>query len=483
MYRAILHSFITSLFVFTLVSCGGGGSAGIGGTGITSGGTITGFGSIFVNGIEYDTDAAVVSGDLMNVSDLKLGMVVTVRGQLNSGTTTGKAESIVVDIELKGAITTATVLDPKTNTKSFTVLGRNVIVSDSETVFDGISNFAFDNIAINDVVEVSGYLDASGNLQASRAEKKGTLSLGNTEIEINGTYVRALSAVSFELMVGGNTLTINNPNALTVPGGFSSGLRLEVEGIQSTNTEIEATSIELDEDAISASDDEVEIEGLITNYVSNANFTVNGQQVNASQASLNPSNLILADNVKVEVEGNLLNGILVAEKVEARSGAIEVKANVSSVDTVNKTITLTINGQDITFSTNNQTKLEDDDQEIEPFTLSDINNNDYLIIKAYDDNGTYIATDVKRKEDALDAEIKIEGMVSAIDTSTPGQETVTILGVTYPTDNMTIFKIDDGSKTRTEFFTALQSGDTVELEDQKSNGMLDGIADELDLKN
>ena len=66
MTRAILHSLLSAVFVSILASCGGGGgSAGIGGTGITSGGTITGFGSIFVNGVKYNTDAATVSGDLM----------------------------------------------------------------------------------------------------------------------------------------------------------------------------------------------------------------------------------------------------------------------------------------------------------------------------------------------------------------------------------------------------------------------------------
>ncbi|HEC28700.1 MAG TPA: hypothetical protein ENI65_03820, partial [Gammaproteobacteria bacterium] len=50
------------------VSCGGGGgggtqTAGIGGTGVTSGGTVTGFGSIFVNGIEYNTSAATITID------------------------------------------------------------------------------------------------------------------------------------------------------------------------------------------------------------------------------------------------------------------------------------------------------------------------------------------------------------------------------------------------------------------------------------
>ncbi len=38
-----------------LVSCGDLTTAGIGGTGITSG-EITGFGSIFVNGVEFNTD-------------------------------------------------------------------------------------------------------------------------------------------------------------------------------------------------------------------------------------------------------------------------------------------------------------------------------------------------------------------------------------------------------------------------------------------
>ena len=52
------------LLVVFIAACGGGSggggtvaSGGIGGTGVTSG-TVSGFGSIFVNGIEFDTDGA-----------------------------------------------------------------------------------------------------------------------------------------------------------------------------------------------------------------------------------------------------------------------------------------------------------------------------------------------------------------------------------------------------------------------------------------
>ena len=50
--------------VFALSGCGGGGGgdslAGIGGTGKIASGTITGFGSIFVNDVEYHIDNALL---------------------------------------------------------------------------------------------------------------------------------------------------------------------------------------------------------------------------------------------------------------------------------------------------------------------------------------------------------------------------------------------------------------------------------------
>ena len=70
-----------------LAACGGGSdtSAGVGsgGTGSYSGGPITSFGSIVVNGIHFDQTAAVVTdadNQPRTAAELKLGMVVQLHG-------------------------------------------------------------------------------------------------------------------------------------------------------------------------------------------------------------------------------------------------------------------------------------------------------------------------------------------------------------------------------------------------------------------
>ena len=87
MKRVTLKNLLALIFItLLLTSCGGGGStiAGIGGTGITTSGTITGFGSIFVNGVEYDLTGAGITVDGVPASDadLTLGMVLRFRRSL-----------------------------------------------------------------------------------------------------------------------------------------------------------------------------------------------------------------------------------------------------------------------------------------------------------------------------------------------------------------------------------------------------------------
>ena len=75
--QALLAAFIS----LSVMSCGGGASiatAGISGTGIVFG-VLTGFGSIFVNGVEYEIDNANFNVDgntATSQADLKLGMVL-----------------------------------------------------------------------------------------------------------------------------------------------------------------------------------------------------------------------------------------------------------------------------------------------------------------------------------------------------------------------------------------------------------------------
>src|SRR5712692_73002 len=100
---------IQSLAVaLTAAGCGGG----TGGTGATSSGpvvsqgVITAKGSIFVNGVEYSTaGAAITVDDKPSVeNDLKVGMVVKVRGTSDDFTRAGTAMQVEARDILEGQI-------------------------------------------------------------------------------------------------------------------------------------------------------------------------------------------------------------------------------------------------------------------------------------------------------------------------------------------------------------------------------------------
>ncbi len=79
---------LMTVFIAGLTACGGGtqvAGGGIGGTGISQG-SITAFGSVWVNGVEFDTSNASIlrNGSSVTQSDLAIGMVVTVDGSVNS---------------------------------------------------------------------------------------------------------------------------------------------------------------------------------------------------------------------------------------------------------------------------------------------------------------------------------------------------------------------------------------------------------------
>ncbi|MGD9327109.1 MAG: DUF5666 domain-containing protein, partial [Desulfobacterales bacterium] len=165
--------------ILLTVSCnssgGGGGKVaggGIGGTGVISSGRVTAFGSVEVNGTEFDTRKAkvIVNGVKVGVGDdavfdnLEIGMVVTVEGRIEDD------ESFVAD----RVIYSANVIGPVENisdidatTKEIVVLGQTVIVN-VVTLFEGTN---FNDITEDDVVAVSGYFDDNGIIRATFLEK------------------------------------------------------------------------------------------------------------------------------------------------------------------------------------------------------------------------------------------------------------------------------------------------------------------------
>ncbi|UCE76689.1 MAG: hypothetical protein JSU62_00195 [Gammaproteobacteria bacterium] len=493
-----------SAALVALSGCGGGGGsgtvAGIGGTGKIASGTITGFGSIFVNGVEYNTDSASIAVDDSSAteSDLRVGMVVTVTGTVSDST--GNASSVVYDNEVEGPVTGITALATGVTSRSFTVLGTDVVVDATGTIFDnGTPGFSFDTIDNNDVVEVSGFFDALGVLQATYIEKTGEFP-GTTDVQLKGTVTGATGAggtATFgeSFTVNGitvNILDVNSTDLSDVPGGLvTDGMFVEVKGLWVNANTVDASRIEEEDTTLGDDGDDVSVEGLVSGFTNlGAIFFVNGQPVDAATATLEPGTLQLANDLRVEAEGTInSSGVLIAEKIESRGGDVEVQAQVNGIEVTNTslnegniTLLLVVQGpQTLTVQTNSRTQFDDKTDTVDPMRLADIAVGDYLEIRGFvDDGGAVVASEVRR--DGLDGDdLSGEDVILQGPVSSAIEPSITILGVTFSTDASTEFEnLLEQPISSSEFYGFLGIGTLVKLKDDSVPG--DGIADEASLE-
>jgi len=320
-----------ALVLVALSGCGGGGGsstvAGIGGTGKIASGTITAFGSIWVNGIKYDIDSAsleVNDDDSAGLSqdDLRIGMVVTVTAVVEGSS--GVASLVVYDNEIEGPVSGLT--DPGNGlTKSFSVIGVDVVVDGTGTEFDDgeAPGFSFATISNDDVVEISGFIDGSNILNATYIKKTDDFVSGGSEVEFKGTADAGTDAGAGDsFTLDGVTVNIRADADLSeVPGErVTDAMFVEVKGTLTNDNPltIDAFRIEQEDDGLEEDAGEIELEGFVSDFVDNSNFRVDGQLVDASDAEFKPTDLDLrlSDGTKVEVEGTIEGGILNARKVE-----------------------------------------------------------------------------------------------------------------------------------------------------------------------
>lgn len=310
------------LFALMLISCGDVGhgtltaGGGIGGTGNISSGPITAFGSIVVNGTEFDTSNAVIIvggeeigvGDDIVLNNLDVGRVVTVYGTGSEDDSSAVADRVTYNDNVEGPVESISDIDA--TTKEIVVLGQTVIVN----VITEFRGTTFDTIAPNDVVAVSGLFDDTGAIWATFLEKT-----DGVVFEVTG-FVQNLDTnlETFDI----NDLTVNYSFADTsgLPGGVpANGLFVEVEGtLDAGGGEMLATEIELADELGVEDADEIEVTGFVTDFISAFEFTVGNQVVHTNVYTLfiDGTAADIALGKKLEAEGSLENGILLAEEVE-----------------------------------------------------------------------------------------------------------------------------------------------------------------------
>lgn len=477
---------LASLLLIASVSCSSGGGngdnvagGGTGGTGISSG-TITRFGSIFVNGVEFETTGAIITlDDQPGTEDqLAVGQVVIVSGTYNADGATGTATSVVFKDNVEGPIDSIDLVNSR-----LVVLGQTVLVDGATSFDDDISPRSLEGLSVGDFVEVSGFVKANGEIAATRIERK----VSGGELEVKGT-VSALDSANRLFNI--NALTVDYSGATLddfpsgVPGNgdfveaecarvnFNDCFGLSGEFL-ATKVELEGLDIDVDEG------DEVEIEGFITRFVDEFDFDVAGQPVttNAQTEFEDGTAADLGLNVKVEVEGRVdASGVLVAEEIEIRRpNNIKIEATVDAVDVATTTVTLL----GIAVRVDRLTRFEDDSAaELRPFGIEDIGVGDFLAVRGFEDppgSGSVLATRVER--DDFEPDVVLQGSVTSV-----SQPSFVILGVTIETDITTVFEDEnDNIITAAEFFASVATGQLVKAEGVESGPALI-TADEVEFE-
>ena len=320
------------LLALLLISCGSSGG-GIGGSGVTSQGSITGFGSIVVNGTEFDTTNAtiIVEGEEAGVVDLHLGMVVTVYG------TDGKsavANRVVYNDNVEGPV--KNIVDNGTS-KQFEILNQTVIVN-FITEFKGTD---FNAIAEDDVVEVSGFVDDMGVIWATFLEKTDGL-----VFEVTG-FVENLDTGSETFKINDLTVDYSAADTSGLPGGEPvEGLFVEVEGTLAAG-DLRADVIEPGDELEVEDAGEIEVTGFVTEALAPNEFTVGNQVVHTdiNTVFVDGTPLDIAPGKKLEAEGRLIGGILFAWEIEFwEPDQVEVEGEVTAISSPTE---FTVGTQDV----------------------------------------------------------------------------------------------------------------------------------------
>lgn len=362
-------------------------------------------GSVIVNGIKFTLapGAAVTIDDNPNRPEAELldGMEVKVKGTVNADGLTGVADKVVARAEIKGKITTLDVAN-----KKMVVLGHTIFGDDLTTIPGG-----FGGLQVGDRVEIHGGADDNGFIRAHRIDEDNL----ENEAEIKGV-VSGLSGSTFN--IGGTVVTFTPPVT-----GLADGVMVEARGTATDATHMTATSVTIEDiaDAEFQAEDgkEFEIEGFVSGFTGHpGNFKVHGKEVQttANTRFEHGGALDLDNNVKVEVEGhNVVNGVLIVEKVKFKRSRIKLQGLVTSVDSSARTIQLL----GLTVYINDMTRMDVSLAEIAADTTRGIEVRGFM-----DKDGNIIAERVKRGEGNNDD--FVQGVVTSKDDSS---RSLTILGI------------------------------------------------------
>jgi hypothetical protein len=317
---------LTGVVGMLLLAACGGGAVGSGGTGATEQGTgtgtVTGFGSVIIDGVRFDDSAAAAT--IERTADDSRNSGVRAEAKLGhqlafafSGATegSGKLSAFSIEPTLIGRVTAL-------GTTSMTVLGQTVTFNDVSTL-GPVTQFEPSRAAataVSALVEVHATL-VDGALVATRVESTTSSGLRVTGVVSNlssstlGGTTFTVSGVTVIKPTAANTV-VPNPNDLV--NGKTVSVFADATGFDGTR--LTATRVRV-RTAAATGGAQGYLSGIISNFVAGVSFKVNGVTVKlASGAELKPSGLALGDGQYVRIRGQVgSDGSVTASRVQLRS--------------------------------------------------------------------------------------------------------------------------------------------------------------------
>ena len=419
-------------------------------------GPITGFGSVWVNGVRYVTDGETTyikdGVEVAEQAEFEVGEMVVIKGGIDDNNVNATADVVESNDIVEGPVSSH-----DTVASQIVVLGQTVQISATTSVDDSCPA----DLTTVPAVEIYGTVDANGVIDASRVEcRDGTW---DGVMEINGIATN-VTATTFEI----NGFSIDYSNAILddsfpTAGVISENDPVEAKGDSLNGNTLEADSVEYKGNRFEDNEgDHIEVEGFITRFQSATDFDVSGIPVTTLESTTYEGGSVgsLAPNLKVEVEGEFdSNGVLNATKVEIKAAtAIRVTGALDSVSGN----TLVVLG--ITVNTSaTVTRFEDKrDPRVDPMNVGDLNTADYVEIRGQEQPPGQITAMIVERDDP-DTRTELRGFVETGGKSEPN---LTVLGVTIVTNGSTQYRDSRGSSevgmSSAEFWAAVQEGSLVD---------------------
>jgi hypothetical protein len=453
-FRTALASLSLALLT-TLGACNGGAggsdasaSAGVGsgGTGYASG-TVTGFGSVVVDGVSIDDRSASVSVEIepgkTADGDVSLGQRVEVETASD-----GVAKRIHVLPEVLGAVEAV-------EAGKLVVAGQGVYINTDAsagpvTVYAG-GYASLADVQVGHLVEIHAIVKldtGSGKplLQATRIEKKASLAFVRVS-----SVVADLSTTAKTFKLG--ALTVDYSAASVVPAArqIANGQRVVVFGPSINNGTLAATLVRITEPK--AQGVSAQLGGVVSNYNGAAlTFEVNGVTINAKNAVIVPANRSISNGSYVRVKGSYgASGELQAAKVEIRrKGDDDLQFEVTLKGSVASYLSLasfSVRGVAVDAS---QARLEN--------CGAGLVNEMYVDVQGNISNNGIVASKISCKlQEPAAAEVELRGSISSIDLLSRS------FVLTTATRIVTV-RWTDLTSFRNVLLSALLAGSTVKVE-------------------